>query len=143
MSSHWSGLPCALVSRGSILTCKPMCRQAPSIPFFILYPLQTRLRPPPPRYISYSHAYIYKQTTAAAAAAAGVGSSSRRRLSSASSPSALLMASMDFSGVGAGAGSPEKDPRELDPALEGNAGDNYVKCGKCQACYPVNLEVQI
>lgn len=54
------------------------------------------------------------------------------------------MAPMDFPGA-AGAGSPdpaaEKDPRQLDPALEGTAGDSYVKCGKCQACYPMDLEV--
>ncbi|CAM9096469.1 unnamed protein product [Pylaiella littoralis] len=72
------------------------------------------------------------------AAAAGVPSSTRRRLAS---PSALPMAPMDFPGAGAGAGSPERDPRELDPALEGNAGDTYVKCGKCQACYAVKVEV--
>lgn len=58
------------------------------------------------------------------------------------------MSSTDFpgAGAGAGAGSPdpaaEKDPRELDPSLEGTAGDSYVKCGKCQACYPMDLDVR-
>lgn len=47
---------------------------------------------------------------------------------------------MDFPGAGAGSDA-DKDPRELDPALEGAAGDSYVKCGKCQACYPMDLEV--
>lgn len=62
----------------------------------------------------------------------------RRRLAS---PSALSMAPMDFNGGGAGSDPVEKDPRELDPNLEGKAGDNYVKCGKCQACYPMDLQV--
>eukprot|EP00903_Cladosiphon_okamuranus_P009820 g9333.t1 len=56
--------------------------------------------------------------------------------SSSSSPTALAMSSMDFPDPAA-----EKDPRELDPSLEGAAGDSYVKCGKCQACYPMDLEV--
>lgn len=53
------------------------------------------------------------------------------------------MIPMDFPGAGAGSSpdSVEKDPRDLDPALEGNAGDNYVKCGKCQACYAMKVEV--
>lgn len=51
---------------------------------------------------------------------------------------------MDFPGEGVGSPDPaaEKDPRELDPSLEGAAGDSYVKCGKCQACYPMDLEVR-
>lgn len=54
--------------------------------------------------------------------------------------SALSMTPMDF---GAGSSDPvEKDPREVDPTLEGKAGDNYVKCGKCQACYPMDLAVR-
>lgn len=44
---------------------------------------------------------------------------------------------MDFGG----AEPAEKGPREMDPSLKGNAGDTYVKCGKCQACYPMELEV--
>lgn len=72
----------------------------------------------------------------------------RRRLPSAppssSSPSALSVMSMDFPGAGgAAAADGEKDPRELDPTLEGTAGDHYVKCGKCQACYPMQLEVKL
>lgn len=54
------------------------------------------------------------------------------------------MAPMDSPGAGAGLPDPaaEKDPRELDASLEGTAGDSYVKCGKCQACYPMDLEVR-
>ncbi|CAM9554573.1 unnamed protein product, partial [Ectocarpus fasciculatus] len=71
------------------------------------------------------------------AAAASVPSSGRRR-SSSSPHTALSMAPpMDFGG----AEPAEKDPREMDPSLQGNAGDTYVKCGKCQACYPMELEV--
>ncbi|CBJ27692.1 RNA recognition motif-containing protein [Ectocarpus siliculosus] len=70
--------------------------------------------------------------------AAAVPPSGRRRSSSSSSPTALSMAPpMDFGG----AEPAEKDPREMDPSLQGSAGDTYVKCGKCQACYPMDLEV--
>lgn len=30
-----------------------------------------------------------------------------------------------------------------DPELYGEVGDTFVKCGKCQACYTINLEVRM
>lgn len=55
------------------------------------------------------------------------------------------MAPMDFpdgGGVAGSAGSAEP-AADQDPSLLGSPGDHYVKCGKCQACYPMKLEVRL
>eukprot|EP00904_Undaria_pinnatifida_P014127 jgi/Undpi1/9845/HiC_scaffold_28.g12299.m1 len=75
--------------------------------------------------------------------AAAVPAQSSRRLSSPSLPAPLLMASMDFSDAAgpAGAAGAADSTANQDPDLLGSPGDHYVKCGKCQACYPMQLEV--
>ena len=57
----------------------------------------------------------------------------RRRLPS----SALSMSPPEGMGVEDGT----ESIANQDPDLYGKVGDTFVKCGKCQACYPIDVEV--
>lgn len=66
--------------------------------------------------------YLSTRTTAAAC---------RRRL--ATQQSALSMCAMDHQGM--------DDPSTVDRSdLKGSPGDNYLKCGKCRACYAIDIQ---
>lgn len=49
------------------------------------------------------------------------------------------MRSMDFPDVGMG--EPSRPAVDMSD-LKGSPGDTYLKCGKCQACYAVDIEVK-
>lgn len=52
------------------------------------------------------------------------------------------MAPMDYPDMAGAEQAEQAEPiANQDPELKGGVGDTFLKCGKCMACYAIDIEV--